>query len=566
MSARVLLTPRWLLTVVLLAQLAGAQVPLAPGASKAATTKTSPAATGSPTPAPTSSQEQASDDPLGRGTPRGTVLGFVKAVNRNDYDEAAKFLDTRQHGELASELAQQLKEVLDQDTSIDLARLSRKPQGSQADPLHPNREEIGIATTSTGQFQIFLDRVTHNSEPPIWLFSSQTLAQVPEAYENLNGPSQFEQKLPAWLRFRLLASSIWRWLILIVAIAAILLLGTWINRLLNPLFRKIAERSAFEGAVGEVRSVRAPLVLLLLAIFFLIFGATSPSLLGRAFWRNLGLVVLVLAITWLATRTVGLITELSLARLKRLQAADKIAFAGLIGRLLQIAALLIGLLVILRMRGVNLTALLAGLGIGGLAIAFAAQKTLENLFGGIMIISDRPIRIGDHCRIGLVEGSVLDIGLRSTRIRTLDRTIVTIPNGQLSVMNVENFTLRDKFWFRHILTLRYDTTAAEIEAVLAGIRKLFEEEAYVETSTARANFNAIASVSDNIDISAYIFAENGVVFFQLQEILLLRILAIVEASGAEFSLPTQLTKLIGPSAPENQNQIQNQIQSPPAKG
>ena len=540
-----------MLPVVLLAQLGSAQVPLAPGTAKAAATKTSPVAVIPQAAAPSTAQEQASDDPLGRATPHGTVLGFLKAVNRGDYDEAAQFLDTRQHDGLARELAEQLKEVLDQDTTIDLARLSHKPLGSQADPLHPNREEIGIATTSTGQFQIMLDRVKHDDEPPIWLFSSQTLQQIPDAYENLNEPSQFEQKLPAWLRYQLLATTIWRWLLLIVAIPVILLLGGWINRLISPLLRRLAGRVAFEGALDQVQNIRAPLRLLFFAILLLIFGATSKSLLGRAFWRNVGLIVIVIAITWLATRTVRLITDLSLARLQRLQASDKIALAGLIGRLAQIGALIIGLFIILRMRGVNLTALLTGLGIGGLAVAFAAQKTLENLFGGVMIISDRPVRIGDHCRIGTVEGSVLDIGLRSTRIRTLDRTIVTIPNGQLAVMNVENFALRDKFWFRHILTLRYDTTAAQMEAVLAGIRKLFEEEAYVESSTARANFNAIGSVSDNVDISAYIFAENGVVFLQLQEILLLRILAIVEASGADFSLPTQVTKLESGTPKEN---------------
>jgi MscS family membrane protein len=543
---------RWLLAVLLLAHFTSAQVPVAPGTSGASATATAPATA--------STQEEVSDDPLGRGTPHGAVLGFVKAANNGDYATAAEYLDTRQHGDLASKLAEQLKAVLDRDSSIDLTKLSRKPEGSESDPQQPNRELIGSTTSKTGTISIYLDREKRGDEPPVWLFSAQTLQQIPDAYENLSEPSPLEQKLPGWLRAQFLATPVWRWLVLLVAIPVIIFLGSWINRLARPVLKKVARHVAGESAMDHVRSLRAPLRLLLLAIVLFIFGATSPSLLGRAFWHNIGLLVLVVAITWLVSRTVGLIGDLSVSRLKRLQASDKIALAGLIGRLSQILVVTVGALVILQMRGVNLTAALTGLGIGGLAVAFAAQKTLENLFGGIMIISDRPLRIGDQCKIGSVEGFVLDIGLRSTRIRTFNRTIVTIPNGQLSTMNVENYTVRDKYWFHHIVNLKYDTTAAQMEAVLTGIRKLLEDEPSVETATFRVSFIAIGSVSDDVEVSAYIFTENVAGFFALQESLLLRILSIVESAGAEFSLPTQVTKLVDAGAAGAVN-----LQTPPAK-
>ena len=95
-----------------------------------------------------------------------------------------------------------------------------------------------------------------------------------------------------------------------------------------------------------------------------------------------------------------------------------------------------------------MTAVVAGIGVGGIAVALAAQKTLENLIGGITIVSDQPIRVGDFCRVGEYQGTVQAVGLRSTRIRTLGRTVVSIPNGQLAVMNIENFSLRDKIWFQ----------------------------------------------------------------------------------------------------------------------
>jgi MscS family membrane protein len=531
-----------LLPVLLPAQLVPGQVLAAPGVTKSVVSTIAPGLNLQPGAA---AANEGIDDPLGRATPRGTLMGFVNAADNGDYDTAAQYLHTRQHGELAQKLAEQLKEVLDRDASIDVGRLSRKPEGSRANPEQPDRELIGSTSTETGKLSIWLERVRQGDEPPVWLFSADTLQQIPEAYNSLSEPSQAERELPAWLQIHVLAVALWRWLLLILAMAAVFFLGSWISKLVGPMLTKLAHRVGGETALEQARRIRAPLRLLFIGIVLFLFGTTLTLVLARAFWRNVGLVVIIIGTTWLATRTIGLITQFSIARFKRLQTTDKIALTGLIGRLLQIAAVTLAALILLEMRGINLTAVLTGLGIGGLAIAFAAQKTLENLFGGIMIISDRPIRIGDHCKIGAVEGYVLDIGLRSTRIRTLERTIVTIPNGQLSIMNVENLTLRDKYRFYHIVTLRYDTTAQQMEAVLGGIRRLLEEDPRVENATARANFFAIRSYSDDIEISAYIFAENPVRFYETQEALLLKIFGIVESAGAQLSLPTQVTRIVG---------------------
>lgn len=501
-----------------------------------------------PTTVPATTAAQAtpaevSDDPLGRATPHGVVLGFIKAANRGDYEEAAQFLDTRQKGTLAQKLAQQLQEILNRETSIELNKISRKPEGSQALSQNPNREQIGVAVGPSDKLPIYLDRVKRGDDPAIWLFSEETLRQIPDAYQNMGEVAPVGQNLPGWLQTQFLATPLWRWLLLLVALVVLMLLGSWINRLVQPVLRKIAHRVAGPAAVEHVSSIRAPLRLLFFGIVLLVFGVTSDSLLGRAFWHNIGSIVTVIAVTWLATRTMGLISELLVGRLKRVQSSDKIALTGLIGRLSQIGAITIGALVVLHLRGINLTAVLTGLGIGGLAVAFAAQKTLENLFGGIMIISDRPLRIGDQCKVGSVEGYVMAIGLRSTRIRTFNRTIVTIPNGQLSTMNVENYTFRDKYWFHHIVTLKYDSTAEQIQSVLDGIRALLKADENVETETARVSFLAISTVSDDIELNAYVLTPSYGAFMGVQESLLLRILSIVEAAGAEFSLPTQVTKV-----------------------
>ncbi len=180
---------------------------------------------------------------------------------------------------------------------------------------------------------IYLDRVKRGDDPAIWLFSEETLRQIPDAYQNMGEVAPVGQNLPGWLQTQFLATPLWRWLLLLVALVVLMLLGSWINRLVQPVLRKIAHRVAGPAAVEHVSSIRAPLRLLFFGIVLLVFGVTSDSLLGRAFWHNIGSIVTVIAVTWLATRTMGLISELLVGRLKRVQSSDKIALTGLIGRL-----------------------------------------------------------------------------------------------------------------------------------------------------------------------------------------------------------------------------------------
>jgi MscS family membrane protein len=200
-----------------------------------------------------------------------------------------------------------------------------------------------------------------------------------------------------------------------------------------------------------------------------------------------------------------------------------------------------GATVLFYLAGLNLTAVLTGLGVGGIAVAFAAQKTLENLFGGVMIISDQPIRVGDYCKAGEFQGTVEDIGLRSTKLRTLNRTVVSVPNGQLATMSLENFTLRDKILFHHKLQLRYDTSADQLRYVIAEIRKVLYEHPKVETATARVRFTGFHVSAVKLEVFAYVLETVYENFLAIQEDILLRCIDIVEKSGTTFALPSQTT-------------------------
>jgi MscS family membrane protein len=173
-----------------------------------------------------------------------------------------------------------------------------------------------------------------------------------------------------------------------------------------------------------------------------------------------------------------------------------------------------------------------------LALAFAAQKSLENLFGGFMVLGGGAIRIGDVCRIGSHLGEVEDITLTATRLRTNDRTVVTIPNGQMATERVENLSRRDKYWFRHVVGMRYDTTPEQIERALGGWRAMFASDPRVDASSARVRFLALSSSSLDAELFAYVRVESFNVFLEVQEQLLIRALRVASEAGVGIAFPS----------------------------
>jgi MscS family membrane protein len=185
--------------------------------------------------------------------------------------------------------------------------------------------------------------------------------------------------------------------------------------------------------------------------------------------------------------------------------------------------------------GLNPTAALAGLGVGGIAVALAGQKTLENVIGGVSVIFDQTVRVGDNLKVGETSGTVEDIGLRSTRIRTLDRTTVSVPNGQIANASLENISARDKFWFHPNLYLRYDTTPAQVRLVLEDLKELLTKQPSIESKSIRVSFISLGTSALEITISAYLFARDWVKFLDIQGELQIRILEIVEEAGTHIA-------------------------------
>ena len=254
--------------------------------------------------------------------------------------------------------------------------------------------------------------------------------------------------------------------------------------------------------------------------------------------RALGLTFF-LAVAWAGAVVIDLLTERWRSRLDPRVQAVSYSVLPLGRQVIKLLIFLFAILSVLSVWGYNTSTILAGLGVGGLAVALAAQKTIENLFGGISVIGDRPVLVGDVCRFGDRTGTVMHIGLRSTRIRTPERTIICVPNSQFSSMALENISGRDKIWFHPTLNLRRDTTSDQLLKVLSSLAEILRGHRKVETGALPVRFVGVGAYSLDIEVAAYVMTADYDEFLALQQELLLKMLQAVEQAGTALAVPLQ---------------------------
>jgi MscS family membrane protein len=223
-------------------------------------------------------------------------------------------------------------------------------------------------------------------------------------------------------------------------------------------------------------------------------------------------------------------------------------------------------LVVLRSLGVDVSTALAGVGIGTLALGLGAQKTFENVFGGVSVLFDKVILVGDVCKVNNQTGVVEDIGLRSTRLRTGERTLLSIPNGIMASVTVENLRFRDKFLCQQTIRLRYDLAPDHVRNILEEIRRLLLDDPKVEDSSARVRLLRFGEYALEIELYCYILETDYVAYLASQEDLLLQVMAALEKSGAVVALPTQTTLVAQDSwfDPKKGKEVIEKINTPEA--
>ena len=511
-----------LVALVLVCSDAGAQSKAAPASAAAA-------------------QPEIEKDALGRSTPRGTVLGFLTAARRGDDAQARTYLNTTsQNSATAEDLAHELYVVLDARLPARLADISDEPEGSRANLLAPNEERIGTIDGPSGPFDVVIERVTRPKSDPIWLFSKDTLRAIPPTYDAI-----VNQKAAQWIpKFlidhRLGGVRLYEWVLLVLGIPAIYLLTVLLNRAVTPVIAFVGKHlwSRVDGTIRNV--VPAPGRLLILSLLARWLISSLPlSLLVREFLTSAAAVVTIVAVTWLVVLVDGEVERAVRGRIPSANFAAASSLLRVCRRLVDIVVVVAGLLAMLRLFGVDPTPLLAGLGVGGIAVALAAQKTLENIIAGASLIIDQAVLVGDSLKVGDIQGTVDHIGLRSTRIRTLDRTVVSVPNGQIANMSLERLSARDMFWFHPMVGLSYDTTPDQMRTVLDGIRAMLEAHPAIDAGSVRVRFIRLGAFSLDVEVFAYLHASDWAPFLELQEGLLLRITEIVQAAGTTIAFPTQ---------------------------
>jgi MscS family membrane protein len=493
-----------------------------------------------PATAPRAAAAEPARDTLGRDTPRGTVLGFMAAARAGNDEVSPLYMNTPLRGRSAIDLARQLFAVLDARLPARLVDLSDRPEGSRVNPLKPDQDVVGTIATDQGKLEVVVERVNRGALGPVWLFSRRTLESIPDAYDEIDLVS-IDRYLPAFLvKPRLFGIRLFEWLALLVLVPAAYRLTAASVVATGPLAALWRRRRGLPPAASPFvlpGSIR--LLVLAVVIRWLVAGLDLP-LIERLMWSGVGAMLAIVAVVWslLLLNAAG---ERYLCRRLRSSGVSEMSSLLRLGRrIADVFVIVAGGLVVLRRFGIDATAALAGLGIGGIAVALAAQKTLENVIGGLSLIFDKAVRVGDFLKFGDTLGTVDYIGLRSTRIRTLDRTILSVPNGQVANASIETLSSRDKFWFHHIVHLRYETTSAQLRVVIDAIRDHLAGHAAIDSrDVVRVRLLRFADFSFDVEVFAYILAADWELFLAAQQQLLLDIVQIVEQAGSAIALPSQ---------------------------
>jgi MscS family membrane protein len=340
------------------------------------------------------------------------------------------------------------------------------------------------------------------------------------------------------------------WAVLVGAVLAGYLVGRVFVLLLRPAIARIAARSTWEWDDALVAAVGTPISLLLAAQGLRLAAPWLPLDDGGHSLLRGGLVVVTTALVlWTAFRAVDVFVAALSRRSWAIERAASRSMLAIAGRFAKVVIVVLALVILLAHLGVSVASLIAGLGIGGLALALAAQKTVENLFGTLSIGVDQPLREGDFVRVADHLGTVEAIGLRSTRIRTLDRTLVTVPNGQLADSQIESYTARDRIRLACTLGLVYGTTAAQLRDVLAGIEDVLRAHPRIWPDTVVVRFQRFGESSLDIEVMAWFETTDWGEFQGIRQDVLLAFMQVIETAGTSLAFPTRTIHVAAAQSP-----------------
>ncbi|PHS25874.1 MAG: mechanosensitive ion channel protein MscS [Methylophaga sp.] len=492
------------------------------------------------------------DVPLGLSNPRATMQTFkttMKAVSegsKRKIEQAISTLDLSEFSSLIQqtrgrELAHTLASVIERSKKVDF----------DAIPIDPTEGRYVFGRYSQGTVEIA------KQADGRWLFSSATLATLPEVLEGLldvpakHGASDPQKTIPLHIRIRSVIPDIlkggyllghWQWL----GIFLVIVLGSIADKVVAWLLARnvIRWKRKHSGFQDLENSVLRPLGLMAMALIWWVG-------LGTLGLPDTALIILSIAVkllvslsgVWSAFRLVDVVYALLMNKARGTANRFDDLLVPMISKSLKVFVVIIGIIFVADNLNVDVTSLLAGLGLGGLAFALAARDLLGNFFGSITVLLDRPFHIGDWVVVGDVEGSVERVGFRTTQIRTFYNSVITLPNSMLTNTTIDNMGARRFRRMRTMLGLTYDTPPEKIDAFCEGIRTLISLHPYMRKDYYQVYFNEYNSAS--LDILVYVFWATPDWNTELRERhrFLLDILRLAKQLGVEFAYPTQTLHL-----------------------
>lgn len=483
-------------------------------------------------------------DSVYRGNPRAALTGFQHAVRAGQFGRAAHYLDLQSFPEVdqpaeGRRLARRLMLVLLQKAWVDPGTLSNDQFGAPQKDIPDGLQRIAALEISGQPVDLLLARRLDPEHGTVWTFSRDTTDRIDALYR-ASGYGWIGDVLPAPLfSLRFGGLQLWQWLALVLLLVVGWLVSRWIAFVAVRMLRAVASRTEARWDDELVRALDGPLALVL---WGLLLAAGSPWVglppgaqgIAAQLWQAISL----FGLGWLLFRLVdGTVAYL------RQTAGDVnpvgVSFLPIASKVIKVLVFAFVGLAILDVVGFNVLAILTGLGLGGLAIAFAAQRTLENLFGAAAIAGDRPFTVGQFVTVGDVTGTVEDVGLRSTRIRRLDRTIVTIPNSTVAGAQVVNFGVRDRFLYNPVIGVVYATTADQLRFIIDEMRKMLIRDERVLPDVRRVRFRGFGASSLDIETFCWVRAADWSEFTGIAEDLNFKIMDIVLRAGSSFAFPSQ---------------------------
>ena len=478
-------------------------------------------------------------------SPRASLAAYLDLARRGRYAEAARYLSLPEgQAYRGPELARRLKAVLDRHLSIDLDSLSPLSEGNPTDGQPARVEQVGAIPVRDGGAQPVRLVKTQDGNGPFWAFSRATVSGVDRWYEELPDAWIHDRLPDVLLRPGPANVARWQWVALPLVLLAAWALGRLLAAASGALLGRLAARTATEWDDLLVPRLGPPLtlawaviVLHLLLPFLALYAHAEQSLhtLLRVGWGW--------SVLWAVWRSIDVSAHFLVRTPWGMGNPSARSLLTIGVRIGKVALAMLALLATVATLGFPVGTALAGLGLGGLALALAAQKTVENLIGTVTLAADQPFREGDTVRVDGFEGTVETIGLRSTRIRTTERTLVTLPNGRLADMRIESLAARDRFCLACTVSLVYGTTAAQMTAVLEGLERSLRAHPKIWPEMV-VSLKALSPYSLDIEILAWFRARDFEEFRLCRQEALLGFMKVVEEAGTSFAFPTRTVHLV----------------------